>query len=1509
MSTRRRRNLTFGRRLRLAHLCPVAALFVALLHPLPCGAQARLRPRRQTGSVNAKVEAVVRDFVNHMAKEDSTRLFELWSKSSPHAGPFRQHLEQRFAETTRSFNPPVIAHVRATNGRVTLHLAVTFTSVGAKTGATQQGGFLGEMTLVREDGRWKIWQLEDNSTRFAAALLGKTESERTGLLAEEKEFLNIALAVALFSLGNDYDDKNDYPQALNAYQLALKLSRQLSDKPGTRDALWNIGYVSEQQKDYDKAIANYRQALDLSKELGDRSTTAVLLRNIGGMYHHLGNYPAALDYYQPSLALYEELRDKANMSDTLNRIGDVYYNQANYAQALENYLNCLRIVEDFDRRRNTLDDIGDVYEELKDYKTALAYRRKSHAPSEADEKALDELIDKFFAVSEPWDLGKWLSLWSPNSPSKRGVELPMSDDESLGRVRLPGSDKNNEITSYVVRRRIIWTHDKWATIRLSLERKPDLTRGDNSISATDKVARSLDCIKEDGVWKVWYYYPTTRGLAFEISSVETEGDQQALLEEDPGLVNLELTHQLVGVGNYWAIRREYARARELFQLALSLAARFNDKSGVASKLSNIAHTYDAQGEPDKALEFQRQSLATYEALGEQENVAEAQGGLAIIYFQQGDFETALDYLHKANALFGTLASDESKESVAYTWTLIGQIHLLRGEVALAQDYFQKALKISVEVADEDGMSTAWQAIGQIHVMQGDYKQAMQAFKKSQDISGDSDNESINTLIGMTYFAQGTPNLSVKFLQKRLPPTNTAIGEQPDALILGYNNFVQSNYAEALAQFQQILPQQEELGNKIEAGVALFLIGLSHLAQENSAAGVEAMEKSLRLFEQTRRKPNIAEVLMYLAYAYQEIKDYEKALASYRRSLRLYQEMGSKFLTARLTLELSAFIHERGDYEQALKLAESGHALARQLNSSNFLWLSETLLGRSYLALKQQAKAEQYFRLAIQTVETLRTNVSGSEQEKERFFEDKLLPYDGMIKSLIEQGRRFEALHIAEQSKARVLLDVLQGSKLEATKPLPAAERLEEAKLINQLTDLNRRIRRAERARPCDGAARADLIIQRRKARLEFNTFQAWLSIKYPELSDPGGRPHDLSRTEILDLLPDSQTVLLEYVVTDDQTFLFVISKDDASQLDVKVYPRPVKRAELKSKVASFRNKIAPADPRQRANDFKPAAGELYDLLLKPAAELRGKSALIIIPDEELWNLPFQALQTPANRYLLEDYAISYAPSLATLQKMRAVRDRLARAPGNGEEGQSPGARSPLLLALGDPAPAGEARQEGEAGTCHDLPPLSAARDEVTQLKEKIYAGFGEGYVGPDATEERFKSQAGNYRILHLATHSLLDNDDPLFSQIILTTRNEPEAAPDKVPEAGEDGVLEAWEIARLRLNADLVVLSACETARGRTDDGEGVIGLTWALAVAGTPTTVASQWSVNSSSTGDLMVEFHRRLAPRVLDSKARVGPAVALQQAALKIMSDSREPGFQHPYFWAGFIVIGDGR
>jgi CHAT domain-containing protein len=260
------------------------------------------------------------------------------------------------------------------------------------------------------------------------------------------------------------------------------------------------------------------------------------------------------------------------------------------------------------------------------------------------------------------------------------------------------------------------------------------------------------------------------------------------------------------------------------------------------------------------------------------------------------------------------------------------------------------------------------------------------------------------------------------------------------------------------------------------------------------------------------------------------------------------------------------------------------------------------------------------------------------------------------------------------------------------------------------------------------------------------------------------------------------------------------------------------------------------------------------LIAPAAAQLRGKSTLVVVPDGPLWQVPFQALVSPDDRHLIENHAVFYVPSLSVLrefQKLHATRAGVRHR----------------LLAL-------------------DAVPIASARREVEGLRNVYGPENAKIFSDTEADEDRLKLEAPHFDLLHLAAHGVFENRNPLNSYLVLAKGGKPEA-----------GVLDARKMMDLDLHADLVVLSGCETGRGKAAGGEGLIGMSWALFIAGSNTTVASQWKVESDSTSEFMLDFHRRLRN---GSKAK-----ALQQAALTLM---KKPEYRHPFYWSGFVLMGEG-
>jgi CHAT domain-containing protein len=426
----------------------------------------------------------------------------------------------------------------------------------------------------------------------------------------------------------------------------------------------------------------------------------------------------------------------------------------------------------------------------------------------------------------------------------------------------------------------------------------------------------------------------------------------------------------------------------------------------------------------------------------------------------------------------------------------------------------------------------------------------------------------------------------------------------------------------------------------------------------------------------------------------------------------------------------------------------------------------------------------------------------------------------------------------------------------------------------KLASLNMRLMRQPALSGSNPAPQSSLQSELQNARLEYAALQTNLYAAHPEIRTQRGEM-DPIRVEEAQQLLNTDSAFVEFAVTDDKLFAFVWSGGAGRQEPAKlqVFVQPIEREKLGELVEQFRRQLAGRDL-----GFRATASRLYQLTLGPVGgSLKRKEKLVVVPDDVLWNLPFQALVSPAGRYLLEDYSISYAPSLTALQAMTRVKQQRRREPGQM-----------TLLAMGNPARATDNRGKVTAGS-RESGGLPQTENEVRHLGQIYGGGKSRIYAGPDATESRFKAEAAGADVLHLATHGVLNDASPLYSYVLL-------AADDKG--RPEDGMLEAAELLQLQMRAELVVLSACETARGRFGAGEGMIGLSWALFVSGVPSTVLSQWRVDSDSTTRLMTAFHRNRQNHMSDAQA-------LRAAALAVRKD---PAYQHPFYWAPFIMLGAG-
>lgn len=846
---------------------------------------------------------------------------------------------------------------------------------------------------------------------------------------------------------------------------------------------------------------------------------------------------------------------------------------------------------------------------------------------------------------------------------------------------------------------------------------------------------------------------------------------------------------------------------------------------------------------------------------------------------------------------GVAEKVDDKQGANTALRLLGNIHDLQGSYAQALEFNRRSLKLSEQMGDKLGIAAALNNIGNTLDWLGDSSSALEHYERSLAIASEIQHRGLVTMlqnnIGLIYKMQGDSLRAFEYIQRSLKLAEEA--KDSDAVLMALHNIgiihaAQGNFEQAFEYYQKSLAIADELGAKAAAPKILGNMGLSHSKRGNSKLALEYHHKAMERAREVGDKEVIASTINNIGDVYGNLGDYAAALEHFRKGLVLAEEIGNKVLIANAHLDIAEAHLRLGEYRKAVEYAERSAALYRQADSQDYLAHAHNLSGRAHLALGEWEPARRSLLEAINTTERRRGQVLGGELDHQRFFARQVEPYYAMVELQLARREDFQALAYAERAKGRVLLDVLSNGRADISKAMTAEETARERALTGEVNALNSQISR-ENSQPRPDAARLkELDARLQKARLEHESFQTGLYAAHPELRLRRGQAPSLTPEQLAALLPDSKTALLEFVVGENAAHLFVITRGAGGRpaAELKTYKLNVKAKDLAARVEDLRRRFA-----ERNLDFQGQARGLYDLLLGPAREqLRGRSLLCIVPDGVLWELPFQALQPRDGGYLIEDHAVFYTPSLSVLHGMEkfAGRGRNVAA--------AAGSREPVLLAFGNPS-LGQRTVEFVKSVYRGerLGPLPEAEKEVRALEEFYTPSRSKIYVREEAREERVKAEVGGYRVLHFATHGVLDDRNPMYSHVLLS---QAEAG------AAEDGLLHAWEVMKLDLKADIVVMSACQTARGNIGAGEGIIGMGWALFVAGSPTAVLSLWKVESSSTAELMVRFHRSLVASGARRAAGRNKAEALRSASLELMKDAR---YRHPFYWAGFVMTGDGR
>jgi CHAT domain-containing protein/tetratricopeptide (TPR) repeat protein len=894
----------------------------------------------------------------------------------------------------------------------------------------------------------------------------------------------------------------------------------------------------------------------------------------------------------------------------------------------------------------------------------------------------------------------------------------------------------------------------------------------------------------------------------------------------------------------------YTDAQAAFDRAREIAGRAGDQAHLAKALEGAGDVRQLLGDLTHGEALLRESLRLREELKDQAGIADSLAALGRYYITAGDDLKTREYSERSLKLYGQLGNRlgaaKALNNIGVSW----KYH----DVLVALDYFQKSMEEFTLLGDERRANVVRNNTAIMYYQLGDLERANELALAASGIwnrIGAGDRAGVaETTLGIDYLELGDYRTALKFLEKALALRRKmgytfGVAESWNNLSLVYS--AQGAYGQAESALEKSIALSRQINNTDLEAEGLGNLGSVQFQAGRPAAAIASLKASLGLAEKWDAKTKIAFASCTLGCVYLSQKKFDEASIYLRRSLETEQKIHDGLEEGKTLVALAELERKRGGLEQSRELALRALHLGEQTGQLEVQWMAFTELGRTEAALGHRDQASTAYDNAIGVLEDLRTRVAGGERDSAVFFADRTEPYQERLALALEAGHPAEAFHYLERSRARALLDTISGRRMPLSKSMTTEERTEERRLRLALNAVSFQIQSTEQ--PDESTRR-----RQDQARLNYEAFQTTLYAVHPELRVARAQTPAIDAKEAETLLSSPAAALLEFAVTPERTWLFVITSEGLRCFEVKV-----SSAALARRIHQFRRQLANRDLR-----VDQAGAQLFTLLLAPArSALVGKTEWIIAPDGPLWHLPFQALESRPGRFVIEDYSVSYAQSFTALREEMQVTKR-RRAPAK------------TMLAFGNPA---------------GRDPLPESAQQV-QAVAAVYRPDGQAYTGADASEERWKREAPRYRILQFATHAVFDDRSPLYSHIALA---EPQ------PGSSEDGLLEAWEIMQLDLSADLSVLSACETARGGVTPGEGLIGLTWALFVAGSPSALVTQWKVDAASTSDVMIEFHRAWR----GGASGVSKAKALQRAQLHVLHKAGS----HPFDWAGIVLVGDAR
>ncbi|NIO49566.1 MAG: CHAT domain-containing protein [Candidatus Aminicenantes bacterium] len=913
-----------------------------------------------------------------------------------------------------------------------------------------------------------------------------------------------------------------------------------------------------------------------------------------------------------------------------------------------------------------------------------------------------------------------------------------------------------------------------------------------------------------------------------------------------------------------------------------------------SQLFTVADKFRKDGKFEESLRLFEKSLSVAKIITDKKKECASLLKLGLLYWNIGllkdssvHYENALKSAQKLN--LKDLQVESQKALEIYRLYEEGKKFRSSGEYLKSIESFQQAIDLARETASKEH---ELKCLRQMSVTCFEQNNLQRYFSFSKDALNIAQNinhrkEEGNCLynIGLYYWKLDNYSKALNCFEDALKIA-LALGniEDESACLTNIGGIYVKigNYNKALEYLRRALTIDRQLGNNVYICMDLNSIGTTFRTKGLQSGNKEDFNKALyyykdclKIIKEVKDKRTEVEVLNNLGAVHTDLENYNEAVKFFESGYEMAEEIKDIEMMGMILNNIGIVHYNQGNYETSTEYFQKAIDIALKIEGGKILWEAYMEIARAYEKQNKFKEAKEYYEGSIECIEKGRSQIELEELKARYLGTDKRIDaYHYLIhllvtfpQSHVQKKYNLEAFNYLERAKARSFLDSLELSNVSIPQEVDFKLQNKEKELMKEISKFHAKLLAVEQS-----SGEKNVIDEKLKNKEnELESLQREMRIKSSKYKH--FNPETVTLDEAQRKLLDSKTAFFAYSLGKEHSYAFVITKKDFS-----IFPLPSKEI-IQTQVSDYLKVIS---DKEKIN-FQ-LGYELFKTLVFPGLDKSIKS-IIFIPDDILHFLPFGTLITHKEKrdWLIKDYKIAYAPSISSL------REIIQRKKSNDPKPQMD------ILAFGDPffgpwevgENGSDIFQNYYSSNAFNFFRLKYSGFEIDKISSLFKKRKRKIFRREEASKEQLINHSlDNYKIIHFATHSIVDEKIPARSSIVLSLDQD----------LTQDGFLQMREIYNLKLNSDLVTLSSCQTGLGEFIKGEGIEGINRAFFYAGASSVLMSLWAVNDQASYQLMERFyfHLRSSESIMSS---------LRKAKLEMIDSS---ALSHPYYWAGFIVSG---